>query len=82
MLGDGVAHRRDDHVLRLARALAPRAVTADAGDGALLASLLAAHAVTEHDRKEVARIFWQTAELFRRVWDSYASVRVAKTVRG
>jgi pyrroloquinoline quinone (PQQ) biosynthesis protein C len=47
-----------------------------------VASLLAAHAVTEHDRQEVARIFWQTAELFRRVWDGYASVRVAKTVRG
>ena len=39
-------------------------------------SLLATHAVTERDRKEVARIFWETAELFRRVWDGYVNVRV------
>jgi pyrroloquinoline quinone (PQQ) biosynthesis protein C len=39
--------------------------------------LLAEHAVTAKDRGEVARIFWTTAELFRRVWDSYANVRIA-----
>ena len=37
--------------------------------------LLAEHAVTAEDRREVTRIFWTTAELFRRVWDSYPNVR-------
>jgi pyrroloquinoline quinone (PQQ) biosynthesis protein C len=36
--------------------------------------LLATHAVTGEDRREVARIFWKTAELFRKVWDGYANV--------
>ncbi len=42
--------------------------------------LLAAHAVTAGDRREVARLFWTTADLFRRVWDSYANVRIPATV--
>ena len=39
-----------------------------------VAGLLAAHAVTDADRREATRIFWETAKLFRRVWDGYASV--------
>jgi len=41
--------------------------------------LLAAHAVTAEDRREVTRIFWKTAELFRRVWDGYTTVRIPAT---
>ena len=41
--------------------------------------LLARHAVTAEDRREATRIFWTTAELFRRVWDSYANVRTSAT---
>ena len=37
-------------------------------------TLLARHAATDEDRAEVTRLFWRTAELFRRVWDSYADV--------
>jgi pyrroloquinoline quinone (PQQ) biosynthesis protein C len=38
--------------------------------------LLATHAATAEDRSEVARVFWRTAELFRKVWDSYANVEL------
>ena len=39
--------------------------------------LLSTHAVTAEDRREVTRLFWTTAELFRQVWDSYAAVTIS-----
>lgn len=47
----------------------------------VVVSLLARHAVTDADRAEVTRLFWKTAELFRRVWDSYADVPLPADAR-